>query len=389
MNNFRHIATLLTLLALLFPYSGFGAKNVAQGVKVIVIDAGHGGTRYPGASYGGVDEKDINLKVSLKLGALIEKNMPNIKVVYTRTTDKFFSSNLSEDLQARADIAHRNDGSLFVSIHSNAHRDSAVCGVETLIMGETTNEQRRNENALYINNKDELLDMSDQKTATIVRAYIQNLQFTYGQFSEMMARLIQDEYVKLGYTNRGVRRQPLKVLYATDMPSVLTEIGFMSNAKDLKHITSEKGQDEVAGAIFRAVKRYVEIVNRSILVNAAPEQTAPQQSVEEVNKQSKEQPKEQPKGQSKPSVKEQTQPKEKAASTAKYYTIQLMASVNKISTSSRELKSYSGKVWILEGAGSVKYKYCHGEFSDRAEAQKCVAEVRKEFPQAFVISFEK
>ena len=348
---------------LLFPHSGFGAGNVAQGVKVIVIDAGHGGTRYPGASYGGVDEKDINLKVALKLGALIEKNMPNIKVVYTRTTDKFFSSNLSEDLQARADIAHRNDGSLFVSIHSNAHRDSAVCGVETLIMGETTNEQRRNENALYINNKEELLDMSDQKTATIVRAYIQNLQFTYGQFSEMMARLIQDEYVKLGYTNRGVRRQPLKVLYATDMPSVLTEIGFMSNAKDLKHITSEKGQDEVAGAIFRAVSRYVEIVNRSILVNA------PEPSVPQVEEQAKESVKEQPK--------------------VKRYTVQLMASVNKISTNSRELKSYSGKVWILEGAGSSKYKYCHGEFSDRAEAQRCMAEVRKVFPQAFVISFEK
>lgn len=385
MNNFRHIATLFTLLALLFPYSGFGAKNVAQGVKVIVIDAGHGGSRYPGASYGGVNEKDINLKVSLKLGALIEKNMPNIKVVYTRTTDKFFSSNLSEDLQARADIAHRNDGSLFISIHSNAHRDTAVCGVETLIMGETTNEQRRNENALYVNNKEELLDMSDQKTATIVRAYIQNLQFTYGQFSEMMARLIQDEYVKLGYTNRGVRRQPLKVLYATDMPSVLTEIGFMSNAKDLKHINSEKGQDEVAGAIFRAVKRYVEILDRSILVNAAPEPTAPQQPEEKV----KEQPQTSAKEQAKPSVKEQTQPKEKPTSTAKYYTVQLMASVNKISTNSSELKSYRGKVWILEGAGSAKYKYCHGEFSDRVEAQKSVAEVRKEFPQAFVISFEK
>jgi N-acetylmuramoyl-L-alanine amidase len=372
----------------LFPHSGFGAKNVAQGVKVIVIDAGHGGSRYPGASYGGVDEKDINLEVALKLGALIEKNMPNIKVVYTRTTDKFFSSNLSEDLQARADIAHRNEGSLFVSIHSNAHRDSAVRGVETLIMGETTSEQRRNENALYLNNKEELLDMSDQKTAAIVRAYIQNLQFTYGQFSEMMARLIQDEYVKLGYTNRGVRRQLLKVLYATDMPSVLTEIGFMSNAKDLKHITSEKGQNEIAGAIFRAIERYVEIVNRSMLVNT-PESSAPQQVEEPTEEPAKEPLKSQVKEQPKSQVKESTKEQPKQASVVKRYTIQLMASVNKISTNSHELKNYRGKVWILEGAGSVKYKYCHGEFSDKATAQKYVAEVRKEFPQAFVISFEK
>ena len=180
--NFRPLQTLLVsviaAIALLLPYNGFGAENVAQGVKVIVIDAGHGGSRFPGARYNNIAEKDINLKVALKLGELIEKNMPHIKVVYTRTTDKMFSSTLSEDLQARADIAHRNNGDLFISIHSNAHRNSEVRGVETLIMGETSMEQRVNQNALYLNNKDELLDMSDQKTAAIVRAYIQNLQFT-------------------------------------------------------------------------------------------------------------------------------------------------------------------------------------------------------------------
>ena len=383
MKNFRLLTALLTLVTLLFSHSGFGANNVVHGVKVIVIDAGHGGSRYPGASYGGVDEKDINLEVSLKLGALIEKNLPNIKVVYTRTTDKFFSSNLSEDLQARADIAHRNNGSLFVSIHSNAHRDPAVCGVETLIMGETTNEQRRNENALYINNKEELLDMSDQKTATIVRAYIQNLQFTYGQFSEIMARLIQDEYAKLGYTNRGVRRQPLKVLYATDMPSVLTEIGFMSNAKDLSHITSEKGQEEIAEAIFRAVKRYVEIFDRATLnkkTPATPSTSAQSDSTQSDSAQS---------DSTASQEKVQNSTKTKPVSAVKRYTIQLMASANKISTSHHELKSYRGQVWILEGTSSVKYKYCYGDFADKAAAQQHLADVRKEFPQAFIITFEK
>lgn len=401
MNKFRYLISLIALLALLIPHNGFGAENVAQGVKVIIIDAGHGGSRYPGASYGGVDEKDINLSVALKVGALIEKNIPNVKVVYTRTTDKFFSSNLSEDLQARADIAHRNDGSLFISIHSNAHNDRAVCGVETLIMGETTKEQKRNENALYLNNKDELLDMSDQKTATIVRAYIQNLQFTYGEFSEMMARLIQEEYVKLGYTNRGVRRQPLKVLYATDMPSVLTEIGFMSNAKDLKHITSDKGQKEIAGAIFRAVKRYLDVVNRSTLVDSAPA-PAPSQPTKVESQPKPTTPPSQSKQpaqttQAKPKPQTQatqttqaTQPKPKASdATVKRYTIQLMASVNRVSTNSAELKSYKGQVWILEGTSTLKYKYCYGEFSSKETAQKYIGEVRKEFPQAFIVSFDK
>lgn len=368
----RYFAIAIALFALLVSYNGFGAENVAQGVKVIVIDAGHGGSRYPGAGYNGFAEKDINLQVALKLGALIEKNLPNIKVVQTRTVDKYFSTVLSEDLQARADIAHRNEGDLFISIHSNAHRNSEVRGVETLIMGETSMEQRVNQNALYLNNKEELLDMSDQKTATIVRAYIQNLQFTYGEYSEMMARLIQEEYVKLGYNNRGVRRQPLKVLYATDMPSVLTEIGFMSNPADLKHITSEKGQKEIAGAIFRAVKQYVENVRRSLLLDSGVQTTPAPQPQKEIKEPAKPAP---------------TTPKAQPA--VKRYAIQLMASVKKIPTDHPELKSYRGKVWVLESNSALKYKYCYGSFTDKAVAQQHIAEVRKEFPQAFIISYEK
>jgi N-acetylmuramoyl-L-alanine amidase len=289
--------------------------------------------------------------------------------VQTRTVDKYFSTVLSEDLQARADIAHRNNGDLFISIHSNAHRNSEVRGVETLIMGETSMEQRVNQNALYLNNKDELLDMSDQKTAAIVRAYIQNLQFTYGEYSEMMARLIQEEYVKLGYNNRGVRKQPLKVLYATDMPSVLTEIGFMSNPADLKHITSEKGQKEIAGAIFRAVKQYVENVRRLLLLdNSAPATPTPQPQKKQ----------------------ESAKPTPKAQPAVKRFAIQLLASVKRIPTDHPELKSLRGKVWVLESNNSsLKYKYCYGDFADKATAQKHIESVRKEFPQAFIITYEK
>lgn len=376
---------LVAAFALLFPYNEIVAENVAQGVKVVVIDAGHGGSRYPGASYGGYAEKDINLQVALKLGALIEKNLPEVKVVYTRTVDKMFSSVLSQDLQARADIAHKNGGDLFISIHANAARSSSTRGVETLIMGESAMEQRANQNTLYINNKEELLDMSDQKTATIVRAYIQNLQFTYGEYSEMMARLIQEEYVKLGYTNRGVRRQPLKVLYATDMPSVLTEIGFMSNPAELKHITSEKGQKEIAGAIFRAVKQYVANVQRSLLLDSgtpAVEQKptpAPQAKPTAPKEDLKSAPKEE----------KQERPAKKATTVEKRYAIQLLASVKRIPTDHPELKSYRGKVWVLEGAGALKYKYCFGDYAEKGAAQEHIKEVRKEFPQAFIISFDK
>ena len=377
MNNFRPLYAFLAIFATLLPYNGFGANNVAQGVKVIVIDAGHGGSRFPGAKYGNICEKDINLQVALKLGTLIKNNLPDIKVVYTRKTDMMFSTVLSDDLQARADIAHRNEGDLFISIHSNAHRNSEVRGVETLIMGETSMEQRANQNTLYINNKDELLDMSDQKTATIVRAYIQNLQFTYGEYSEMMARLIQEEYVKLGFPNRGVRRQPLKVLYATDMPSVLTEIGFMSNPTDLKYITSERGQREIAGAIFRAVKQYIENVRRSLLIDGSTGATTTDDEVVPAKK-------------AEPAKKvEPAKPAVKSVVTEKRYAIQLLASAKSIPTTHPELKSYRGKVWILEGSGSAQYKYCYGDYADKASAQKHLVEVRKEFPQAFITTYDK
>ena len=210
------------------------SANIAHGVEVVVIDAGHGG-KFPGAHYGGVYEKDLTLKVALKVGRLIEQGMPGVKVVYTRKTDKELGKTLADDLQARADIANGSGGDLFISIHVNAARAAAARGVETLIMGESPKEQRYNENALYESNREDLIDMSDERTAAIVRAYIQNLQFTYGEYSMALARFVQNNYIASGRHSRGVKPQLLRVLYATDMPGVLTEIGFMTNAQGHQH----------------------------------------------------------------------------------------------------------------------------------------------------------
>ena len=180
----RRIVISLLLLFATIAANVVAAENIAQGVKVVVIDAGHGGPKYPGASYRGVTEKSLNLAVALKLGKLIEERMPGVKVVYTRTTDMQFSSDLNKDLQARAEIANKAGGDIFISIHANAARSTSARGVETLIMGESPLEQRVNESVLFANNKDEFIDMSNEKTAAVVRAYIQNLQFTYGEYSE-------------------------------------------------------------------------------------------------------------------------------------------------------------------------------------------------------------
>lgn len=409
MKNFRpfgkYLATAIAISALLLPCTTRGEERSAQGVKVIALDAGHGG-RFPGACVGGVAEKDINLQVVLKLGALIEKKMPNVKVVYTRTVDTMLSSVLGADLQERANIAHRNNADLFVSVHSNAMPNkSEVRGTLTLIMGETTGEKSRNENALYANNKEELLDMSDQKTATIVRAYIQNLQYTYGMYSEMLGRFIQDEYAGLGYRDHGVRGQPLKVLYSTDMPSVLTEIGFMTNPEDLKIITSEEGQKKIAAALFRAIERYIDVVNRSLLVEnpqgaAKKSEQAEKPKAEKPKAKEVEKPKvekventEKTKVEEKKPVTERSEPQPapntKPQKSEKRYTIQIMAGNAKVAITEERFKWLRNKVWIMELPGDVKYRYCYGDFASADEARKYLDDVHTEYPRAFVVPYNR
>ncbi len=353
---------LFAMTALLF--NGAMAENIAQGVRVIVIDAGHGGAKFPGASYKGVYEKDLNLQIALKLGALIEKHLPNIKVVYTRKTDKQFSESLTQDLQARADIANKASGDLFISIHTNAAESRSARGVETLIMGETPLEKNANERALYANNQEELIDMSNEKTAAIVRAYIQNLQFTYGEYSEAMARLVQKHYVGSGRHNRGVKRQPLKVLYATDMPGILTEIGFLSNDEERAYMTSAKGQAAIAQDLFDAVKDYTEFVQGTLLVedDAIYEQADPDES--------------------------ETAAGESGAQEESFYAVQLIASVKPVGLKDRQFKSYRGKVEQYTSSGRFKYKYCVGRFTDRKQAEAKLAEVKKEFKDAFIVRCE-
>ena len=361
------------------------AKEVAARQRVIVIDAGHGGKAYPGAVYGGVKEKDINLAVALKLGALIEKELPNAKVVYTRKTDTALGQSLNEDLSARANIANKAEGDLFISIHANAAKNTSVKGAETLIMGESEKETRYNEDALYDNHKDELIDMSDENTAAMVRAYIQNLQFTYGEYSEMMARIMQSHYGKGGRTVRKVKRQLLKVLYATDMPSVLTELGFMTNKSELAYMKSEKGQNELARMLCNAVKEYFAHLDGTasavVSDNVVAEEPAPiaEESVAVVKEKEAE-----------PAKQEVVTDKTEAVeASAEGYAIQLLASDKRLKASDAQFKTYRGKVKCYEGSGVLKYKYCYGEFATRAEAQKNVAAVRKVFKDAFVIHFSE
>ena len=381
-----------TRLLLLFAFAAAtvlmnvaSAGNIAHGVEVVVIDAGHGG-KFPGAHYGGVYEKDLTLKVALKLGKLVEEGMPGVKVVYTRTADRTLGADLAADLQARADIANKAGGDLFISIHANAApRATGVRGVETLIMGESSKEQRYNENALFENNREDLIDMSDERTAAIVRAYIQNLQFTYGEYSMAFARCIQNSYLKAGRHSRGIKPQLLRVLYATDMPGVLTEIGFMSNQQELAYMKSDKGQNEIARSLYQAIRNYSVYVLGTRMAEeeqaAAAKPAAEQPAAKSAEKTAAAQPAE-----GKTATAAPVRTPEKPAVQPLRYTIQVMASASPVPLASAQFRAYRGKVKEYAAEGRFPYKYGVGEYGTREAAQRKLAEVRKVFPGAFVVA---
>jgi N-acetylmuramoyl-L-alanine amidase len=236
------------------------------GVKVVVIDAGHGG-KDPGCHGSKYNEKDIALAVALKLGKYIEQNLKDVKVIYTRNTDVFV------ELQERAEIANRAKADLFISIHCNSAcvRDKKlkrdVCrdqvnGAETYVMG-IKNEKgklniaKRENSAILL--EDNYVKKYDGFDPNSDESYIIMSMFadTYLNQSLNFAAKTQKEYTKQSTrVDKGVKRASLWVLWRTYMPSVLTEIGYLSNVEEEHFLGSEKGQNYTASSIFRAFRAY-------------------------------------------------------------------------------------------------------------------------------------
>nr|WP_294894062.1 N-acetylmuramoyl-L-alanine amidase [uncultured Pedobacter sp.] len=244
-------------------------------VKTIVIDAGHGGE--DGATHGAISkEKNVALEVALKLGKAIEDNLPDVKVIYTRKTDVFVK------LYDRIGLANKEKADLFISIHCNSMplvrrrfivNGRAVYksipnpdtrGVETWVagykrLGEQDAAIRENASILlekdYKNNYDGF-DPNDPESY-IIFSLMKN---AFRDQSIKLASLVQEEYVKSGRIDRGVKEQGLAVLQRAGMPAILTEIGFISNPDEERYINSDEGQAEVVKNILGAITRYKKLV---------------------------------------------------------------------------------------------------------------------------------
>lgn len=242
------------LLALFF----MAAASVSQAEGrdfVVVIDAGHGG-KDPGARGKIINEKSINLSVALKLGKLISGEHPDVKIVYTRKTDKFV------ELDERAEIANRNKADLFISIHTNSvAKGKQARGTETYTLGLARTEEnlavamRENSVILLEDDYQQKYEGFDPNSTEsyIIFEFIQNKHM---QQSIDFASEIQACFASTKREDRGVRQAGFLVLRKTSMPGVLIEVGFISNKDEERYLASESGQQQLAKAILKAFNRY-------------------------------------------------------------------------------------------------------------------------------------
>lgn len=224
-------------------------------VRTIVIDPGHGGHE-PGAVGRRVKEKDLTLAISLKLGEYIKENLPDVKVIYTRDTDKHV------ELRDRTRIANENQADLFISIHCNAAANRSAYGTETFVMGPHRNQANlevaklENASILFEDNYLEAYDGYDPNSpeSNIIFTLFQNAHLNQ---SLTIASLVQDQFrERARRVDRGVKQAGFLVLYRATMPSVLVEVGFISNAQEEEYLASEDGQNQIASALFRAFRDY-------------------------------------------------------------------------------------------------------------------------------------
>lgn len=267
---------LFLLLAFAWAVPGM---SMATGKKIskVVIDAGHGGTDI-GARGAISNEKDITLAVSLKLGKILNDSMSALQVIYTRTTDIYPS------LVERHEIANKANADLFIAIHVNStpftytrtlaghktvkrkgktvkvpiyntvrHHVTKANGVETYVLGlRRTGQQKEAIGEFSDGVTNGLLNDDDPQTAIIIAQYSQ----AFLKKSVHLGTKIQDCFAMSGRTDLGVKQMSLEVLAGSAMPGVLIEIGFITNIEEEAYLNSERGQREVAMAIYRGIKAY-------------------------------------------------------------------------------------------------------------------------------------
>ncbi|NRB58978.1 MAG: N-acetylmuramoyl-L-alanine amidase [Winogradskyella sp.] len=229
---------------------------------VVVLDAGHGG-KDPGALSNGYKEKVIALDVVLQLGKALEKT-EGIKVIYTRKTDKFI------ELWRRADIANKADADLFISVHCNSVANSKPFGTETWVLGEKNTDRnfemaKRENEVIFLedNYEENYAGFNPSSPESTIAIGIE--QEVYVEQSIVLARKIENNFVsKAKRKSRGLKQESILVIRNTYMPSVLVELGFISNKKEGAFLNSKAGQNKMTQALIDAILEFKNEIDQNI-----------------------------------------------------------------------------------------------------------------------------
>lgn len=360
---------------------------------VVVIDAGHGG-HDPGAIGKISKEKNINLNVALKLGKQIQKNCPDVKVIYTRNRDVFIP------LDRRAEIANNAKADLFISIHTNAlAKNRTAQGASTWTLGlaksDANLEVAKRENSV-------ILYESDYKTRyagfnpNSAESYIifEFMQDKYMSQSVHLASLVQKHFRHTCKRNdRGVHQAGFLVLKASAMPSILVELGFISTPEEERYLNTEAGTTSLANGIFRAFltyKREQEIrlngSSNTILPEDVPEpamQEEKDSTTAEAEKKetTRSEPKQAP---------QRPQQAEKAATAQTersgiVFKIQILTSSQPLAKNDKRLKGLKDVDYYKEGG---LYKYTYGASPDYNKVLRTKRSITAQFKDAFIIAFK-
>lgn len=322
-------------------------KAEAQKKYTIVLDAGHGGKDPGKVGYRNYKEKDIALKITLKVGQLLKQNK-DIKVVYTRTTDKFV------DLWKRGTIANEANADLFVSIHCNAHTSQAR-GTETWVLGVHANKKNfevaKRENAVILledNFHEKYKGFDPNSPESVIGLSL--MQEDNLDKSLAVASIIQQHFKsKLTRVNRGVKQAGFVVLHQTTMPSVLIETGFLTNKQEGRYLNSKKGQSEISSSIAYSIKKYVAQLKLNTVVSYEDQSS-------------------------------------KVSSTGVVYKVQIASSKTKLATKSYNFKGLQNVTRDKVGA---YYKYFYGNTSNYSKIVKELSKAKqKGYKTAWIVAFK-
>lgn len=369
----RIVLGILASVVLLMSYTS-SPYSAGNSVTVVVIDAGHGGkdSGNLGTKTKKKTEKDISLDVALQLGKFIEDNHKDVQVIYTRNTDKFL------ELRERVSIANKAQADLFISVHCNAASPAAY-GTETFVMGMHKSEAslqtaiRENQSIFLEENYEENYKGFDPKDPdTYIKLSMRQNVFLNQSLN--LSKKIQDQFrERVKRRDRGVKQAGYYVISYTTMPSCLVELGFLTNKEEENFLHSDKGQDYMASALYRAFRDYKSEIE-GVTFSKEIIQTEPikEPTVETVLETSKEK-------------KRKSKNTSIKGDTGLNYRIQLSTNSQPV-----EIKpeNFKGLKEVDEYISNGLYKYTTGRCSNYNMAKVLQAEIRSlGYEGAFIIAF--